>query len=385
MNNLNIKCISIVIFTIIILRIPLIAQFDFNIEQCDDSAAVIALVDSCLLSNLSADRYKNIQFSGDPHAVGYFYNGYHLGFTIPRGIVLSTGFAEDLDNNNTCSGQNASSYTMGGSDPDLQELINSSINDACLIEFDFKPIEDSIEFSFAFGSEEYHEYVNYGINDGIGMFLSGPGINGTYTNNAMNISLIPGTSNSVSINNINCGPQQNPCTPPPGGNICDMLVDNSIQSASAFYITALDAYTIPIVASYETLPNNWYHIKIVIGDAMDQIYDSGLFLEAGSFFAGLYTHIDGEISINNHYFDVEVYPNPTRNDVNIAVIGEKQLTFEVFIVNMFGDIEKYCKFNHSKEKETYKIDIPNLNSGIYLVKVLTSSGMTRLKKLEVVN
>ena len=39
-------------------------------------------------------------------------------------------------------------------------------------------------------------------NDGIAIFLSGPGINGPYTNGAENVALIPGTNEVVCVRNI---------------------------------------------------------------------------------------------------------------------------------------------------------------------------------------
>ncbi|MBL4788789.1 MAG: choice-of-anchor L domain-containing protein, partial [Kordiimonadaceae bacterium] len=50
---------------------------------------------------------------------------------------------------------------------------NGSFN-AARLEFDFVPQSDSISFNFVFGSEEYLEFVNGGVNDAFGFFISGP-------------------------------------------------------------------------------------------------------------------------------------------------------------------------------------------------------------------
>lgn len=116
---------------------------------------------------------------------------------------------------------NASGNTTGGTDPDLNALTSLSINDACVIEFDFLPVGDTIRFNYVFGSEEYHDYVGSSFNDVLGFFLSGEGIVGPYTNDAINIAKVPGTNLAVSISNVNCGPQGTYCAPPPGGNNCE--------------------------------------------------------------------------------------------------------------------------------------------------------------------
>lgn len=267
------------------------------------------------------NQYKDITFTGDPHAVGYFNGGYIFGFGIPQGIVMSTGFSESLDDDNTCSAANANGNTTGGSDPDLNALTSLSINDACVIEFDFMPTGDSARFVYVFGSEEYHDFVGSNFNDVFGFFLSGAGITGPYSNDAINIAQVPGTSLAVSISNVNCGTQP-PCDPPPGpGTNCEYLYDNTNDLKPTYDITALDAYTSAFVAVNETQSCQWYHIKLAIGDAA---FDSGVFLEKGSFDPGnvtentAYSHptIDSLLyeSCNNHDAVIYFTIGTPRND-----------------------------------------------------------------------
>ncbi len=294
------------------------AQFDLQITQCEDSLQVVNLIKEVFLDGVSPSQYKNVTFKGNPVAVGYFTSGYIFGFGRPQGIVMSSGRAGDQDQSNTCSGY-LNGATGGGSDSDLQQAGGSSINDACVIEFDFKPSGDSVKFNFSFGSEEYHEWVSPLFADVFGFFLSGPGIDGPYSNDAVNIAEIPGTNQAVSIGTLNCGDQDAACQPPPGsGPNCYLLIDNGDQSASSFDQFALDAYTQPMEADNEVQPCKWYHIKLAIGDASDNAYDTGVFLEKGSFDPGNvfdeteFTHptIDTLLyeSCNNHeaviYFEI---------------------------------------------------------------------------------
>ena len=196
----------------------------------------------------------------------------HYG--IPDGIILSSGqagYAVGPDDSNS-RGYN---HTLAG-DPDLTSLANNfTTYDAAILEFDFVPQSDTLRFNYVFGSEEYPEYVGSPYNDVFGFFLSGPGIAGPYSGGAENIALIPGTSNAVSINNVNNGysftePASGPC------NNCAYYVDNS-SGAEVQY----DAFTTVLTAQAVVVPCQTYHIKIAISDAGDGALDSGVFLEEG--------------------------------------------------------------------------------------------------------
>lgn len=300
------------------------AQWQFTITEMTDSASVVQLVKDVFLDGVSPSQYQNVTFKGDPRSVGYFTNGYFIGFDRPQGIVMSTGFAGNLDKDNSCS-TFENGNTSGGSDPDLVTANNGgSINDACVIEFDFKPAGDSVKFNYIFGSEEYHEWVSPLFADVFGFFLSGPGINGDYTNNGINIAEVPGTHQPVSIGTVNCGDQDADCTPPPGGGPnCQFLYDNTNSAQGTFYQTTLDAYTVPFVADNGVQSCSWYHMKLAVGDAGDAAYDTGVYLEKGSFDPGkvteetVYSHptIDSILyeSCNNHeavlYFGIGSYRN----------------------------------------------------------------------------
>ena len=312
--------------------------FDIKIEQCESDQEVIDLVKDVFLDGVSPSQYRDVEFTGDFRSVGYFYSGYIMGFGTPEGIVMSNGFAGNLAQSNDCSPANANNGTNGGSDSDLALLTSLSINDACIIEFDFKPSGDSAKFNFVFGSEEYHDYVNTSFNDVFGFFLSGYGISGPHTNNGINIAIVPGTSQPVTINNVNCGRETSGCNPPPGsGPNCDQLKDNKDQTKPAFGQFALDAYTYSFVADNEVTPCKWYHIKLAIGDAGDGAYDSGVFLERGSFDPGAvikdteFTHptIDTLLyeSCNNHEAVVYFTIGSTRaSDYKIPFVVEGTAT-----------------------------------------------------------
>ena len=95
-----------------------------------------------------------------------------------------------------------------GMDSDLEQLLNGSgsgyINDVTIVEFDFVPQGDSVSFNYIFASQEYHTWVCSDYNDVFGFFLSGPGISGSFSNDAINIATLPDGS-PVAINSVNNG------------------------------------------------------------------------------------------------------------------------------------------------------------------------------------
>jgi large repetitive protein len=191
-----------------------------------------------------------------------------------KGVIMSTGFASNAPG--PC-GPNASSSNGGTGDADLAQLSGSNIADATGIEFDFIPTLSDLSFDFAFASEEYCEFVG-AYNDAFGFFISGPGINGPFSNNAENIALIPGTNTNVAINTVNQNTNTGYFNPNANGSC-----GSETNCADIKY----DGYTAVFTATISNLtPCETYHIKLVVGDANDQIYDSAVFLGNGSFDAG---------------------------------------------------------------------------------------------------
>lgn len=360
---------------------PIFGQFQLIITPCQTNEEVIALVDTVLLSNMEAGMIKNIEFTGDPGSVGYFEDGYIFGFDSPSGIVISTGNVNDLQLSNTCSGSNASSNNQGGTDIDLEALSNNYIVDAGVIEFDFKSESDTSIFYYVFGSEEYHEWVGWNFNDVFGFFVNGPGISGQFSNNSENIALIPGTDAPVRISTINCGNEQNYCTPPPGSSHnCDLLVDNTNPAFGNFNQTSLDAYTVPLSASVTTIPKEWYHIKLAIGDVGDSYYDSGMFLEAGSFSTGIITKVN-ENKDNASLIRVVGFPNPATDVYNVEIDYFTECELLISFQNTLGEILLSKSFNYNSEKGHFNIDISGISPDFYIVKIETDTGMSKQLKL----
>lgn len=260
--------------------------FLFTIVVCSLSNTIAQTVDNTLTPEQLVQQVflgqgvsvSNVTFQGDQVQIGKFFG--FTSFGIDSGIILSSGRAVDMAspafNNASFSVQNANSIPF---DQDIQTLLNNNpnsssapANDNAILEFDFIPLGDSVRFDYVFGSEEYPEFV-CSFNDAFGMFLSGPGITGPYSNNSTNIALIPGTTDNVSIYNIN--PSGQPCTW--SGNNSNLYNDNTGNPEFVF-----DGYTVVLRAEAQVVCGQTYHLKIAICDAGDRVYDSGVMLKARS-------------------------------------------------------------------------------------------------------
>ncbi|MBK7408816.1 MAG: choice-of-anchor L domain-containing protein [Saprospirales bacterium] len=216
---------------------------------------------------------------------GTFANGM-TSIGISSGVILSSGnIATAAGPNN--SGSAGTSYNQNGGDVDLAQIAGGVIRDASKIEFDFTPTNDTVTFRYVFASEEYCEWVGSGFNDVFGFFISGPGINGPFSNNAENIAVLP-NGTQVSINNVNHNSNSTyyvPNIPPPIPNDPDCNGHPPAgppSTADCQY----DGFTEVLTATAVVVPCSTYHIKLAVSDVGDYIYDSAVFLEANSFAAG---------------------------------------------------------------------------------------------------
>lgn len=335
----------LIFFFIVLAGYSVKAQFALSITQMETTQDVEDLIKNVFLEGVNPAQYKNVTFTGDPKAVGYFTSGYIFGFQRPEGIVMGSGLVQQYAKSNACTA-NQSTNTGGGSDPDLQQAAGQGIQDACIIEFDFKPSGDSVKFNYVFSSEEYHEWVGTQWNDVFGFFLSGPGISGSYSNNAINIAEVPGTHDPVKISTVNCGNASQNCNVnPSGGTNCEFLVDNLNTDNGGYNTFTLDAYTVPFTADNGVQSCQWYHIKLAIGDASDANYDSGVFLEKGSFDPGnvekqtTYTHptVDSLLyeSCNNYesviYFKIgSLRSDPYKIPFTVQGTAERDVDYSIF-------------------------------------------------------
>jgi gliding motility-associated-like protein len=231
----------------------------------------LAVADTLTLEQLgeslvgSGIEVFNFTIDCPPPAYGSF-DGSMTGIGLDAGVILTSGgIFQALGPNNSGS---AGLDNSAPGDPVLTAVSGGPTNDACVFEFDVVPIADTVAFTYVFGSDEYLEFVD-AFNDVFAFHITGPDIPVP-----QNMAIVPGTSLPVTINNIN------------DVDFPMLYVDNGDGftppfSFDPFYIQ-YDGYTVPLVAKHAVTPCDTYHLRLAIADAVDWIYDSGVFIEAGS-------------------------------------------------------------------------------------------------------
>ncbi|MFY7938117.1 MAG: choice-of-anchor L domain-containing protein [Flavobacterium sp.] len=256
---------------------------------------------------------SNIRFIGGNGALGQFAaDPFIIG--VKSGIILSTGCVDSI------SGPNLSnSYTSFSAKPssketlrllrrgdrDLNKITKRGARDIAVLEFDFIPIKNKIEYNYVFASEEYPEYSGSQYNDAFAFFLSGPEIKKKVNLAVLNDGITP-----VSINTVNHFKNsefyRNNSASWTGRKVRQFQIwyverffsnQEKINKFNKRLYNQLqfDGLTTVLKVEYDVIPFSKYHIKIAIADASDQIFDSAVLLEAGSF-------ISVEDS-NGKYFD----------------------------------------------------------------------------------
>lgn len=219
---------------------------------------------------------NNATLNCPTESYGTFSGSSNLGLN--NGVLLTTGNVTQVPG--SASTQLDFNNATSGGDPDLVAIEPQATFNTCILEFDVIPICDTLQLNYVFASEEYPDFVCSQYNDAFGFFISGPNpLGGTYT--AKNIALLPGTNIAVAINTVNGGAvgingQAGGCGGPgdPGLNNTAFYVNNQSGSTIAY-----NGFTVPLVASVPVSTCQTYHLKLVIADANDAIYDSGVFLE----------------------------------------------------------------------------------------------------------
>lgn len=253
-----------------------VAAFIFNSASAQLTVATATpalMVDTLLGTGVTA---SGITYTGAATCRGTF-NGALSNIGFNSGVILTCGNLTNAVGPNNLSGASIGNGLPG--DPDLDIIMSPTTSfDATILEFDFIPTSDTVKFNYVFASEEYMEFVSStpgGINDGFGFFISGPGIAGPFSGGAENIAIIPGTTLPVTMYNLNLT------------SYGMYYVDNGNGLGSGTApdgaTVQYDGFTVPLTAISPVQCGETYHIKIVIGDGGDDILDSGVFLEEGSF------------------------------------------------------------------------------------------------------
>lgn len=269
--------------------------------------------------------YSNVTFTGSTNAIRAFSNGNTTNLGLTSGVVMSTG---TLTGTGTQSLSGPASNFLSNSNgtpgnSQLNSIAGASTYDCIILEFDFVPVSNQLNVEFVFGSEEYNEFVNAGFNDAFAFFISGPGITGQ-----QNIALVPNTTFPVTIDNINNGNWFG-CSWGPCFN-CAYYIDNCTGTT-----LAMDGFTTVLTATRTVIPCSTYHIRLMLADGGDAVYDSWVFIKQDGFYAAgatgttvtTTTLIPGGIAYegcgnNQNYFTFTLpAPAATNTTINFTIGG----------------------------------------------------------------
>jgi len=229
----------------------------------------VSLTPDQMVQNLvgTGVQISNVTVTACDSSYGYYQAaGTEIGTS--QGLLLTTGKAlYAVGPNNSIGNCSTSAGTCDFFDNDcpgsplLNQAQDRTTYDATQFEFDIIPQGDSLKFKYTFASEEYNEWVGSQFNDVFGFYISGPGI-GT----DVNIALIPTTGQVVSINTINA--------------ITNQAFYYNNQNPLGQFVQ-YDGFTRNLVAKVGGLfPCETYHLKLVIADGTDHVYDSGVFIQS---------------------------------------------------------------------------------------------------------
>ncbi len=227
------------------------------------------LIDSNCIANVQVTNTVGGDFNGADQSYGFF-DASGTSFPFQSGIVLSTGRLANVQGpNTTLSDDDAPNWSGDG---DLETVLqeNNTLN-ATILEFDFTSIASEVSFRYIFASEEYQEGNpnTCQFSDLFG-FLIRPITDTTYEN----IALVPNTSIPVKVTTVH--PE----------------IPNACEAENEIYFESFNGNVSPInfngqtkilTATASIIPNETYHVKLVIADEQNFRFDSAVFLEAGSF------------------------------------------------------------------------------------------------------
>ena len=252
-----------------------------SVKAADTSPALSAYTSATdfanyLLGSNSGFTVSNASYTGSAAngsyvgAIGKF-SGASSAVGLDSGLVLSTGYLETEDNGNifgsgyttdfgsSTSGNftNATSYGFPSND----------FNDASILEFDLTPTNGQagyVSFQYCLASDEYPEYTNYADQFVLGV-------------NGSNYALIPGTSTTVSISNINDHTNSQYYKGLAEDSDGNYITTNAISTSDFVFDgeTSVFSVTAPVNAGTN-------HIVLAIADYGDQAVDSAVFVKAGS-------------------------------------------------------------------------------------------------------
>ena len=276
-----------------------------------ETVTAVTLVDELVGAGVETSEETYTDPSA-PQAAGLFSGGTDIvGFE--SGVLLTSGDVVNVVGTNVSDSTGTDNEGVPG-DTDLDALAGEGAvtEDAAVLEFAFVPAETTVTFRFAFGSDEYNEFVYEGFSDVFGFFVNG-----------QNCATVPDPADPeatlpVSIDTVNGG---NPDLPDQDASNPGLYRNNDLNDGGGTINTELDGLTLVLTCTATVNPGVDNQAKLAIADVNDGAYDSAVFLEAGSFSSGpthtlsVTTSGDGDGSVSSSDGGISCdSTNPEIND-----------------------------------------------------------------------
>ncbi|GAA4046503.1 hypothetical protein GCM10022409_35690 [Hymenobacter glaciei] len=278
--------------------------------RIESTSSIDSVVDNVLVGQ--GVRIGNVKLTGLRTSLGYFASDTSI-IGMKGGLLLSTGNVDSVARANISPGTSGIAADMQQKfrpDKDLARECHCRVYDQVILEFDFVPSHNSASFRYCFASEEYNEYVGSTFNDAFVFMLTGPKVK------RKNMALLPRSTARVAVNSVNL--RRRPELYVNNDYFLNYgLLKNIAQRPRIFFLrrwwnnlfnkkndSPLGFFTLPgekkklnqvlvnnveydgftrvLTASAYVKPWQLYHLKMVLGDVGDDIFDSGVFLEQGS-------------------------------------------------------------------------------------------------------
>ncbi len=244
------------------------------------------------IDEMSISSRTGIDFGGgNPNGIAFFDYG-NLSHSCDNGdtpfqsgVLIMSGDASQVGNTHLTT-LSAGDQNWSG-DNDLEQftgLDRGQSANATVISFDFEPSANEFSFRFFMASEEYDvQNFECQFSDAFAFILTDS--NG----NQSNLAVLPGTNIPIQVTNIH----QTLC---PGET--DLPIGSAFfceeYDATSTSVFAFNGFTVPFTASAQVNPGETYNIKLVVADdgrfdptnpgaIPDTVFDTGIFIQAGSF------------------------------------------------------------------------------------------------------
>lgn len=298
-----------------------------------------AQINTALIGNNINITGGTLNFGGRNTQIATFTNGTGAALQMNNGVFFGTGtVAKLLTTNNATESTDDIPTTATFTDADLTAIDANATRDVVSYSFTVTlgPKATTLNIRYQFGSEEYPDFVGSAFNDVFGFFVTGPGISGT-----TNLAKLP-NGNPTSINKVNYGVPgaQSTGVASYDGSQSSLYTNNghNTNQSGGKLVTNTNPGPFPVAVQFNGItklityslsgltPGGTYTFKIVIADAGDARFDSGVFINLIYGTATLIANNDAYTIVSGSTSTTSVLNNDSVNGAAPASLSDVLLS-----------------------------------------------------------